>query len=125
MNYETRILSKIALREGVGIFDESATRITIEDEAAGEFLKIEQPGNVIRIDPANGRKLEKQSTKWQASAVMKRIKLPEQADGGGGSYYHKWLKKQSHKVERKYVKKALKNGEQPATTYGKYFGWEL
>lgn len=53
--YETRILSLIVLPEGEAIFSEQATTITIEDDAGGEFIVIEQQGlagaGKIRIDP--------------------------------------------------------------------------
>ena len=54
--YETRVLSLIVLPEGEAIFSEQATTVTIEDEAGGEFIVVEQPGLVdagkIRIDRA-------------------------------------------------------------------------
>ena len=54
--YETRILSLIILPEGEAIFSEQATTVTIEDDAGGEFVVIEQQGladaGKIRIDPA-------------------------------------------------------------------------
>jgi hypothetical protein len=53
--YETRILSLIVLPEGEAIFSEQATTITIEDDAGGEFVVIEQQGladaGKVRIDP--------------------------------------------------------------------------
>jgi hypothetical protein len=53
--YETRALSLIVLPEGEAIFSEQATTITIEDDAGGEFIVIEQQGladaGKIRIDP--------------------------------------------------------------------------
>jgi hypothetical protein len=53
--YETRVLSLIVLPEGEAIFSEQATTVTIEDDAGGEFVVIEQSGLVdagkIRIDP--------------------------------------------------------------------------
>ena len=53
--YETRTLSLIVLPEGEAIFSEQATTITIEDDAGGEFVTVEQPGladaGKIRIDP--------------------------------------------------------------------------
>ena len=58
--YETRTLSIIVLPEGESIFSEMATTITIEDEAGGEFVVVEQSAHVdagkIRID----------STEWPA-----------------------------------------------------------
>lgn len=67
--YETRALSLIVLPEGEAIFSEQATTITIEDDAGGEFVTVEQPGLVdagkIRIDP----------TEWTAlkSAIDRMI----------------------------------------------------
>ena len=53
--YETRVLSLIVLPEGEVIFSEQATTITLEDDAGGEFIVIEQQGladaGKIRIDP--------------------------------------------------------------------------
>ena len=58
--YETRTLSIIVLPEKESIFSEMATTVTIEDEAGGEFVVVEQSGLVdagkIRID----------STEWPA-----------------------------------------------------------
>ena len=67
--YETRALSLIVLPEGEAIFSEQATTITIEDDAGGEFVTVEQPGladaGKIRIDP----------TEWTAlkSAIDRMI----------------------------------------------------
>lgn len=47
MKYIQRPLSIIILPEGENIFCETATVITIEDDAAGEFLKISQCNDVI------------------------------------------------------------------------------
>ena len=59
MTQEIRTLAIVVVDEGKEIFDESATHIKIEDEAAGEFLIISQPGserqdglNAIAIDPS-------------------------------------------------------------------------
>ena len=40
--YERRIISMIVLPKGEPIYSELATTITIEDESAGEFIKISQ-----------------------------------------------------------------------------------
>ena len=48
--YETRVLSMIVTIKGKSIFDDSATEITIVDEAAGEFIEVSQDEQVIRID---------------------------------------------------------------------------
>jgi hypothetical protein len=42
MKYETRPSQWIVAPEGDPMFSERATRITIEDEAAGEFIQVEQ-----------------------------------------------------------------------------------
>ena len=52
--------------------------------------------------------------------------MQEQADGESrrAGQYHQWIKKQKHREERRRCKEALKNGEQPISTYGKYQGYE-
>ena len=53
---ETRILSLVVTGDGKQVFDESASVVSIEDDAAGEYVEIHQlmgglkPG-VIEIDP--------------------------------------------------------------------------
>lgn len=42
MKYETKILSLVVKPVGGPIFSEQATVISIDDEAAGEFLKLTQ-----------------------------------------------------------------------------------
>lgn len=42
MNYETRITKITIVPEKEPLFSESATEISIEDEAAGEFVVIKQ-----------------------------------------------------------------------------------
>lgn len=54
--YETRTTRVTFLPKGEPIFSEKATDITIEDEGAGEFVKIEQKHDArqpdcITIDP--------------------------------------------------------------------------
>jgi len=52
MSFESRTLALIVLPAGETIFHERATRIEIDDEAAGEFLTLHQcEGGKIRIDP--------------------------------------------------------------------------
>ena len=58
MKYKTRITRLTVLPEGEPIFSEKATNIEIEDEAAGEYVKVTQDGNdsparAIFIDPAD------------------------------------------------------------------------
>jgi hypothetical protein len=54
---EARTTQVTIVPEGERLFSEQATILTIEDEAAGEFLRIEQPRdkntekNEIRISP--------------------------------------------------------------------------
>jgi len=43
MNYITRITQMTIVPEGEHIFSEMATVISIDDEASGEYLTIEQP----------------------------------------------------------------------------------
>jgi hypothetical protein len=45
MEYETKVLSYIVKQKDTPIFDESATTISIDDEAHGEFIVISQNGN--------------------------------------------------------------------------------
>ncbi len=42
MTLEKRILSVVVLLEGEAIFDESATTISIADDAGGEFVTVSQ-----------------------------------------------------------------------------------
>ncbi len=55
-DYETRTIRIVVLREGVELFDESATTIEIEDESGGEYLVISQSHtdahSSLKIDPA-------------------------------------------------------------------------
>lgn len=45
MKYETRTLSMIVVPEGEAVFNEAATIIKIDDDAAGEFVVVSQDGN--------------------------------------------------------------------------------
>ena len=53
---ETRITRLVVAPEGATTFDERATTVEIEDEAAGEFVTVTQcysdTDSVINIDPA-------------------------------------------------------------------------
>lgn len=57
MSYETRILSLLVAPESARIFDERATRITITDRAAGEFVEIvqdhEETAGTVSVDADN------------------------------------------------------------------------
>ena len=49
--YETRTLSILVVPKDASIFDQNATKISIDDEAAGEFVVVSQDENIIKIDP--------------------------------------------------------------------------
>lgn len=55
MDFEKRIRSVIVLPNGYKVFSEMATTIEIEDEAAGEFVRVSQSRAIgtqsIMIDP--------------------------------------------------------------------------
>ena len=61
---ETRILSLVVNGDGKQVFDESASVVSIEDDAVGEYVKVHQlsgdcePG-VIKIDPVEWPTLRK------------------------------------------------------------------
>lgn len=42
MNYETRIVKITIVPEGEHLFSDRSTDISIEDEASGEFIEVEQ-----------------------------------------------------------------------------------
>lgn len=44
MAYETRTLALLVVKHGEPVFSEMATTVRIEDEAAGEFVEVEQHG---------------------------------------------------------------------------------
>jgi hypothetical protein len=51
MKFEKRVTKVVVMPEGAPIFDEQATSIEIDDDAAGEFIAVSQTsGNVIKID---------------------------------------------------------------------------
>lgn len=50
MTYITRTMSLLVLPEGEDSFSESATRVSVIDEAAGEFVIVEQERGSIAID---------------------------------------------------------------------------
>lgn len=43
-DYEVRVVSKIVVPKGEPLFSEMATVVSIEDEAAGEFVTVTQHG---------------------------------------------------------------------------------
>lgn len=51
MKYETRPSQWVIAPEGDAMWSGRATRITIEDEAVGEFVQVEQENGKIQIDP--------------------------------------------------------------------------
>lgn len=51
MKYQTRITKLTVLPANEPIFSEQASHISIEDEAAGEFIEIQQADGTIKIDP--------------------------------------------------------------------------
>jgi len=57
MSYEIRLAALIVMPERDRLFDETATRVSIEDEAGGEFIVIEQEAGKIRIDPGEWAKI--------------------------------------------------------------------
>ena len=59
--YETRTLSLIVLPEGESIFSEMATTIRIEDDAAGEYICVEQ-----HADGSVAGKIEIDTGQWPA-----------------------------------------------------------
>lgn len=63
MKHEMRVRSVVVVPEGEPIFSELATVVEIDDEAAGEFVEVFQPGgaagdNKIRISPEEWGKLK-------------------------------------------------------------------
>lgn len=51
MNYDVRTTQKTILPVGDPIFSEAATTISIDDEAAGEFLIVKQEGGNSSREP--------------------------------------------------------------------------
>jgi hypothetical protein len=52
--YETRVVKLAVLPKNAALYNERATLVGIQDEAAGEFIVISQPGSGeddVRIDP--------------------------------------------------------------------------
>lgn len=52
--YETRIITTLVAPKGQPMFSELATKVSIDDEAAGEFVVVEQHGRdlgKIAINP--------------------------------------------------------------------------
>ena len=70
MEYETRTLALVVVKKDAPIFDETATRIEIVDEAAGEFVEVSQcvPGRENGIIS-----IEKNDWKQVRAAINKLI----------------------------------------------------
>lgn len=69
---ETRILSLVVVGDGKQVFDESASVVSIEDDAAGEYVKVHQLSDhceqgVIKIDPDEWPALRKAINKMVRS----------------------------------------------------------
>lgn len=58
MKYHTETLSLIVKPEGEPIFSEMATRVYLEDEAAGPFVVVEQQVGKISINPEEWEELK-------------------------------------------------------------------
>ncbi len=55
-NFRVRVTRLTVLPEGEPIFSEQATHVEIEDEAAGEFVKVtQQPGNTASAEMSSIR----------------------------------------------------------------------
>ena len=50
--YTTHIVAMIVAPRGQPIYSEQATRIEIQDDAAGPYLELSQEDGKVRIDPA-------------------------------------------------------------------------
>ena len=57
MIYEIRTTALTVMPEGGRLFHETATRVSIEDEAGGEFIVVEQEAGKIRIDTGEWAKI--------------------------------------------------------------------
>ena len=51
MEYEVRVVERVVLPKGEPIFSDLATRVTIDDEAGGEYIKVWQNESTVKIDP--------------------------------------------------------------------------
>lgn len=51
MTYTAHIVAMIVAPKGQHIYSEQATRIEIQDDAAGPFLEVSQEDGKVRIDP--------------------------------------------------------------------------
>ena len=76
MTYEERITSVVVLPEGKPLFDPHATIIKLDDEAAGEFLIIQQQTDEgtgeIRIDIDEWPKIRRSINKMAKRARLEK-----------------------------------------------------
>lgn len=76
MTYEERITSVVVLPEGGRLFNPDATIIKLDDEAAGEFLIIQQHADEssgeIRIDIAEWPKIRRSINKMAKRARLEK-----------------------------------------------------
>jgi len=76
MIYEERITSIVVLPEGKPLFDPHATTIKLDDEAAGEFLIIQQQAEEssgeIRIDIDEWPKIRRSINKMAKRARLEK-----------------------------------------------------
>jgi hypothetical protein len=76
MTYEERITSVVVLPEGKPLFDPHATVIKLDDEAAGEFLIIQQHADgssgEIRIDIDEWPKIRRSINKMAKRARLEK-----------------------------------------------------
>lgn len=61
--YEARVTAVIVNKTDEPIFSETATKIEIDDEAAGEYLKISQDNRYIQITPEEWPEIKSQIDK--------------------------------------------------------------
>lgn len=52
MIYVTHIVAMIVAPKGQPLYSEQATRIEIQDDAAGPYIEVSQEDGKVRIDPA-------------------------------------------------------------------------
>lgn len=77
MTYETRITRLTLAPKGEPIFSELATHIEIDDEAAGEFLKISQVGGAAESKALLVNPEEWPQLKAAIEQMLKEIKQAE------------------------------------------------
>jgi len=61
--YESRVIAVIVNKTDEPIFSETATKIEIDDEAAGEYLNITQDGGCVKITPEEWPEIKSQIDK--------------------------------------------------------------